>query len=499
MENWRIRNNSRCHLPPGLDFTKTDDDDRDPFWEEDEPTFQCSLPPGLSNIILLCVVVILHTTLPNFQTWELGQLRLWRWQLVAIFTFYGHSLSCAITSSILNVLEKSHSSIQGKLPHFHAVKRTFTHFLSSFTLLVVWFFLIDIPRKKLGKRNMVLESITKILSCVMASIMIWGFKVVVWTVISIKFHRRNYFEQIKQAVFAQYILRRMLNPLGDSNQMTEESEYIVNVGPNQMRFCQWRLMNADTLNDWEVWSLINLVRKGKVLSEMLHHFLHRNPNTNVYNLNRWNDTAMFVSEEIIKKVSRKSEEAFRFIHDGDINLQDLSYCMPKVIAEEAMKLIGATHGKFGKDQLFIWMSRTFQQQKGLELSLDDTDCVLGNLHRSIDAVVLAILLFAWLVVLNTVYVLPTDEHQGHCFYVLILSIALAVAYVYRLIWDMQSNGIRFFFRHPLRVGDTCTIDGNRRQVEKLNIYDTIFLTMAGDQAVSTNAALLVRDIIMDPN
>lgn len=52
-------------------------------------------------------------------------------------------------------------------------------------------------------------------------------------------------------------------------------------------------------------------------------------------------------------------EAFRFIHDGDINLQDLSYCMPKVIAEEAMKLIGATHGKFGKDQLFIWMVRNF--------------------------------------------------------------------------------------------------------------------------------------------
>ncbi|XP_058214434.1 uncharacterized protein LOC131325942 isoform X2 [Rhododendron vialii] len=56
---------------------------------------------------------------------------------------------------------------------------------------------------------------------------------------------------------------------------------------------------------------------------------------------------MSVSEEIIKKVS-KSESR-------EISLEDLSYCMPKVIAEEALKRIGATQGKFGIDELFIWV------------------------------------------------------------------------------------------------------------------------------------------------
>ncbi|XP_058214433.1 uncharacterized protein LOC131325942 isoform X1 [Rhododendron vialii] len=64
---------------------------------------------------------------------------------------------------------------------------------------------------------------------------------------------------------------------------------------------------------------------------------------------------MSVSEEIIKKVS-KSESR-------EISLEDLSYCMPKVIAEEALKRIGATQGKFGIDELFIWVSRTFQQHR----------------------------------------------------------------------------------------------------------------------------------------
>ncbi|KAH7851025.1 hypothetical protein Vadar_006240 [Vaccinium darrowii] len=309
MEDWRIRHNSRFQLPPGLDFN-TNEDDGELYREEEEPMSQSR--PGSAKkyylaIFLLSILIIMQTTVPNFQTWELRKLRLWRWQLVAIFAFYGPSLSCAVTNAILNAIQNSNARMfKGKLPHFYAVKRSFARFLSSVMVLMVWFFLIDTPLKKLGKLNTLLESITPILSGIVLSVTLWGVKTVVWEVISVKFYRRHYLEQIKEAVFADYMLRCMLNPLNDPSQMTEEREKIINVGPNRMTFCQWSLMcAADTLNDWEVWNLINHVRKGKILSKMLQPVLLRYRELkNASNLNLWNGTAMFVSEEIVKRVSR---------------------------------------------------------------------------------------------------------------------------------------------------------------------------------------------------
>ncbi|KAF7143441.1 hypothetical protein RHSIM_Rhsim05G0026900 [Rhododendron simsii] len=496
MDDWRIRRNSRFHVPPGIWFARADDDeDREPYCEG-APTYQCSLSPAMAKLLFAMILlsILLTTTVPSFQTRELGHLRLWRWQLVAFFAFYGRFISRAITNGVLHVIENSNDArLKGNLPHAYAVKRTFEYLLSFAILLTAWILLIEgIPLKKLG-------NITKILSCGVVTMVIWGFKIVVWKVVSISFHRRNYLEQIKEAVFSLYILRTMLTPLKDLNQMTEEREVIVAAAPNnrrghkllqgRMTFCQWRLVSADTSNDWGVWNMVNLVRNANALDETLRQLPHRRSTRP--NLNTWDDKAMSVSEEIIKKVS-KSESR-------EISLEELSYCMPKAIAEEALKRIGATQGKFGIDELFIWMSRTFEKHKGLELSLDDTHCALRNLQGTIDGVVLPILSFAWVAILNTVYVLPIDEEMGRTIYIVILFLALAVALVCHILWDINGYGVRFFFRHTLQVGETCTVDGKKMQVEKLGIWHTDFLTtMAGYKACWHNSMLLGKEIIKDP-
>ncbi|KAI8553708.1 hypothetical protein RHMOL_Rhmol05G0037500 [Rhododendron molle] len=330
--------------------------------------------------------------------------------------------------------------------------------------------------------NVALENITKILSCVVVSIIIWGFKIVVWKVVSISYHRKNYLNQIKEAVFALYILRTMLTPLKDPNQMTEEREVIIadarknrrghKLLQGRMTFCQWRLVSADTSNDWGVWNMVNLMRNGNALDETLRLFPHRSSTRP--NLNTWDDKAMSVSEEIIKNVSKGES--------GEISLEDLSYFMPKAIAEEALKRIGAKRGKFGIDELFIWVSRNFQRHRGLELSLYDTHRVLRHLHRAIGIVVLAILTFAWLVILDTVYLLPNNKELGQKLYFVILFLALVVAYVFHVVWTTHRVGIRFFFHHALHVGETCTIDGQKMQVEKLSVYMILCLSMEGDEA-----------------
>ncbi|XP_058214432.1 mechanosensitive ion channel protein 6-like [Rhododendron vialii] len=491
MENWRIRNNSRFHLPPGIFFRNADEDGEERYCE-DAPTYRCFSSPALAKLLFAMILlsILFTTTVPSFQTWELGHLRLWRWQLVAFFAFYGRFISRAITNGVLHVIENSNDArLKGNLPHAYAVKRTFEYLLSFATLLTAWILLIeDIPLKKLG-------NITKILSCVVVSMFIWGFKIVVWKVVSISFHRRNYLEQIKEAVFSLYILRTMLTPLKDPNQMTEEREVIVAAAPNNRRghkllqgritFCEWRLVSTDTTNDWGVWNMVNLVRNAKALDETLRLLPHRRSTRP--NLNTWDDKAMSVSEEIIKVVS-KSESR-------EISLEELSYCMPEAIAEEALKRIGATQGKFGIDELFIWMSRTFQQHKGLELSLNDTQRILQDLHSAIGVVVLAIFSFAWLVILDTVYLLPKDEESGLiCMsYIFILFLALVVAYVFHVVWEKDGDGVRFFFRHQIQVGETCTIDGDTMQVEELSIYYTVFLNTVGHKMFCPNFKLLAGE------
>ncbi|XP_058214431.1 mechanosensitive ion channel protein 6-like [Rhododendron vialii] len=487
MDDWRIRHKSRFHIPPGIFFKKGDDDeDREPYCEDaDAPMYRCLFSPALAKLLsaMILLSILFTTTVPSFRTLELGHLRLWRWQLVAVFPFYGRSISRAITTRVLQVIENANNArLKGNLPHAYAVKRTFEYVLPFATLLTTWILLIDTPLKKLGKMNIALENVTKILSCVVVLTIIWGFNIVVWKVVSISFHRRNYLEQIKEAIFALYILRSMLTPLKDPNQMTEEREVIIAAAPKnrrghkllhgRMTFCQWRLVSVDTSNDWEVWNMVNLVRNANALDEMLRLLPHRRSTRP--NLNPWDDKAMSVSEEIIKKVS-KSESR-------EISLGDLSYCMPEEIAEEALKRIGAKQGKFGIDELFIWVSRTFQQHRGLESSLGDTHLVLRDLHRAVNVVVLAILTFAWLVILDTVCVLPINEELGHKFYMVILFHALVVACVFHVIWNMYGDRVRFFFRHSIQVGETCTIDGKKMQVEELSVFNTLFLTMEGDEA-----------------
>ncbi|KAG5547366.1 hypothetical protein RHGRI_013151 [Rhododendron griersonianum] len=473
MEDWRIRHNSRFHVPPGIFFRNAVEDGEERYCEG-APTYRCSSFPALAKLLFAMILlsILFTTTVPSFQIWKLGHLRLWRWQLVAFFAFYGRFISRAITNGVLHVIENSNvARLKGNLPHAYAVKKTFEYLLSLAILLTAWILLIErIPLKKLG-------NITKILSCVVVSMVIWAFKIVVWKIVSISFHRRNYLEQIKEAVFSLYILRTMLTPLKDSNQMTEEREVIVAAALNnrrghkllqgQMTFCQWRLVSADTSNDWGVWNMVNLVRNAKALDETLRPLPHRRSTRP--NLNTWDDKAI------------------------EISLEDLSYCMPKAIAKEALKRIGVTQGKFGIDELFIWVSRTFKEHKGLELSLDDTHRVLRDLHSAVGVVVLAILSFAWLVILDTVYILPIDEESGHKSYIIILFLALAVAYVFHVIWEANGDGVRFFFRHQIQVGETCTNEGETVQVEALNIYYTVFLNMVGDKVFCPSYKLLAGE------
>ncbi|KAG5547364.1 hypothetical protein RHGRI_013149 [Rhododendron griersonianum] len=467
MDDWRIRPKSRFHIPPGIFFKKGDDDEDRERYSEEAPMFRCSFSPALPKLLsaMILLSILFTTTAPSFQTLELGHLRLWRWQLIAAFVFYGLFISRAITTRVLQVIENANNArLKGNLPHAYAVKRTFEYLLSFATLLTTWILLIDTPLKKLGKRNIALENITKTLSCVVVLTVIWCSKIVVWKAVSISFHRRNYLEQIKEAVFALYILRSMLTPLKDPNQKTEEGEVIVAAAPNnrrghkllqgRMTFCQWRLVSADTSNDWEVWNMVNLARNANALDEMLRLLPHRRSTRP--NLNPWDDKAMSVSEEMIKKVS-KSESR-------EISLEDLSYCMLKEVAKEALKRIGATEGKFGIDELFIWVRHI-----GLESSLGDTHLVLRDLHCAVSVVVLAILTFAWLVILDTIYVLPKNKELGHRFYMVILLLALVVARVFHVM-----------------------------QVEKLSFFDTLFLTMEGDESFWPNSNLLGREIIKDP-
>ncbi|KAF7143937.1 hypothetical protein RHSIM_Rhsim05G0027400 [Rhododendron simsii] len=506
MEDWRIRNNSRFHVPPGILRRRANEDGEERYWEN-APTYRCFSSPSLAKLLFAMILlsILFTTTVPSFQTWELGHLRLWRWQLVAFFAFYGRFISRAITNGVLHVIENSNDArLKGNLPHAYAVKRTFEYLLSFAILLTAWILLIEgIPLKKLGRVDFVSQAKlfgTNQRGCLFP--------------VHLAYHV-NSIEGFESDDRGERGYRRCCPEQSKGTQAFTRPDDLLSMASRERRH----------LDDWGVWNMVNIVRNAHALDETLRLLPHRRSTRP--NLNTWDDKAMSVSEEIIKKVS-KSESR-------EISLEELSYCMPKAIAEEALKRIGATQGKFGIDELFIWMvecifcqlypeqadelsensaawpqainnkaarhkfllsrylvarnSRTFQQHKGLKLSLDDSHRILRDLHHAVGVVVLAIFSIAWLVILDTVYVLPKDKESGQKAYILILFLALAVAYVFHVVWEKDGDGVRFFFRHQIQVGETCTIDGDTMQVEELRIYHTVFLNTVGHKMFCPNYKL----------
>ncbi|KAE9448722.1 hypothetical protein C3L33_19373, partial [Rhododendron williamsianum] len=411
MDDWRIRPKSRFHIPPGIFFKKGDDDEDRERYSEDPPMFRCSFSPALPKLLsaMILLSILFTSTAPSFQPLELGHLRLWRWQLVAFFAFYGRFISRAITTRVLQVIENANNArLKGNLPHAYAVKRTFEYVLSFATLLTTWILLIDTPLKKLGKRNIELENITKTLSCVV--------------VLTAKLFGTNQRGRLCSVHLAYHV-----NSVKGSKSEDRGGRGYRRCCPEQSKGTQAFTGPNDLLS--------------MASHEMLRLLPHRRSTRP--NLNPWDDKAMSVSEEMIKKVS-KSESR-------EISLEDLSYCMPKEVAKEALKRIGATEGKFEIDELFIWVSHTFQRHIGLESSLGDTHLVLRDLHCAVSNVVLAILTFAWLVILDTIYVLPKNKELGHKFYMVILLLALVVARVFHVVWNMYGDRCSETFEERKRL------------------------------------------------
>ncbi|KAH7852438.1 hypothetical protein Vadar_024792 [Vaccinium darrowii] len=237
----------------------------------------------------------------SFQTTILKQ---WKWQIIAFFLFSGLFIARAISAAIISIMENSHRRIKGYLPYAYGVRKTFELFLWSGMVLTSWISFIETPQ--VGETNPSIKTITKTLYLVVVSTVICGTTIVVIKATLISYFRRG-LEEAKGVLFFDYVLRSLLHPLDDLNQVAVERDFIVNVSPNRrgdellwspINFSEWRLISPNTSTDWEVWNLRNFAVHGKFWEEALQQLPHNERNNPI-----------FVAEEILRGLSKSESQA----------------------------------------------------------------------------------------------------------------------------------------------------------------------------------------------
>ncbi|KAH7850805.1 hypothetical protein Vadar_003220 [Vaccinium darrowii] len=274
----------------------------------------------------------------SFQTTILEQ---WKWQIIAFFLFSGLFIARAISAAIISTMENSHRRIKGYLPYAYDVRKPFELFLWSGMVLTSWISFIETPQ--VGETNPSIKTITKTLYLAVVSTVICGTTIAVIkaTVIS---NFRPRLEGAKGVLFFDYVLRSLLHPLDDLNQVAVERDFIVNVSPSRrgdellwspITFSEWRLISPDASTDWEVWNLLNFYVHGNFFEEALQQLPHNERNN-----------PSFVAKEILRRLSKSESQR--------LNFEDLLHCMPRAIAEEAWKSMG--NGNIRRAQLFSMMA-----------------------------------------------------------------------------------------------------------------------------------------------
>lgn len=134
-----------------------------------------------------------------------------------------------------------------------------------------------------------------------------------------------------------------------------------------------------------------------------------------------------------------------------------------------------------------WMVMVSREQKSLIRALKDTKTAIKELDNLASAVLLVVVIILWLLQtgLLTTQVL-----------IFISSQLLLLQFIFgNAAKDLFEAIVFVFVKHPFDVSDRCLVDGDKLEVEEMNIMTTVFLTEDGEKKSYPNSVLASKPII----
>lgn len=290
-----------------------EEEEEDPFSDEDLPEEfkrdKLSIWVLLEwiSLVLIITSLVCSLTIHNLQRKTWWKLALWKWEVTVLVLICGRLVSSWIVRILVFSVEKNFFLRKRVLYFVYGVRKSVQSCLWLGLVLLAWHFLFD---KKVQRetRSTALRYVTRVLVCLLVTVIIWLIKTLLVKVMASSFHMSTYFDRIQESLFTQYMIETLSGPpLMEIQRMEEEEQKViedvksleklagaklppalkatvksfmkVGKGPGLsrvgsksegIRIDLLQRMNIKNVSAWNMTKLMNIIRKG-ALSTLDHH------------------------------------------------------------------------------------------------------------------------------------------------------------------------------------------------------------------------------------
>ncbi|GLU00262.1 hypothetical protein SLE2022_176420 [Rubroshorea leprosula] len=415
------------------------------------------------GFILITTALISSLTLPSLGKKNLWILELWRWAILVLVVISGRLISGWIIRIIVFFIEMNFPLRKIVFYFVYALRNIVQNSLWMVLILIVWQYLFD---KKVAKEinSNAVRLVTKVLVCVVVSLMFWLVKTLLVTVLASSFHKSTYFDRILDSLFNQYVIEALSGP--PKNQKIEE-EWKGIGGSGKMRkspqdktstlLClaswnghkkSWGIsidelhqMNPKNISAWNMKRLMNIIQHSPLST--LDKQIKDSKSTKIKTKNEATNAAKRIFENVAKPGS------------GHIDLEDIERFMGEDEAQKTMSLFeeGSESKRINESAVEKWVVTAFRDRRALSLTLNDTETVVERLNRVVNVLVIIFILVVSLLILG----ITTGKVL-----LMVSTQVLLLAFIFGDTLKTIFQSIVFIFiTHPFDVGDRCQIDGTQ--------------------------------------
>ncbi|XP_039155011.1 mechanosensitive ion channel protein 10-like [Eucalyptus grandis] len=378
--------------------------------------------------------------------------------------FCGRLLTHWLITLLISLIERKYLLKRNVLYFLVALKDSAEVFAWLGLLFLAWVWLIDHRVKRSRPTTGILNRVTRALASCLLGAALWLIKTFLIKLLAASFQCKRFFDRIHDEIFQCHVIRKLSNPVGKKISPEVNIEKLGRMKPSKV-------------SAWKTKKLINII-KGRELSTLTHSLGEaQQQDKGITDEQKAKNAAKAIFKNVAKSGSQFIEENELLGFMTKEHVERLFAFFPE--AKETRKI--------RKSFFKRWMVMVSREQKSLIRALKDTKTAIKELDNLASAVLLVVVIILWLLLtgLLTTQVL-----------IFILSQLLLLQFIFgNAAKDLFEAIVFVFVKHPFDVSDRCLVDGDKLEVEEMNIMTTVFLTEDGEKKSYPNSVLASKPII----
>ncbi|GAQ91717.1 hypothetical protein KFL_008380070 [Klebsormidium nitens] len=380
-----------------------------------------------------------------FSRYTIAELEVWKWTVLLLTLLSGRLIGRVLVYTMIFLLQMIFKD-NGKILYVaYGVRRSAWNVIWCLQVLCVWTVLFNGRRKIVGK---IPVKVNQILVCTQIATLVMAGKMIFIKILANAFHRKAYFERIRDAMFDHYVIERLSIPAYMLNRSSSSATTGIRGEPQE-----------------EVGILATL-SQGQL------------------GVRTFQSIMRFVRSTKITTISTQQQRDVRSEEHGRDAARDI---FKNVVPE------GRHHMAFESEEGVVtcesfenWLINVVRERKALALTLSDTKTAIRSLGRLLDWVVGVI------VVLMCLFVLDVNVQK---LLVVTSGSFLASLFVFGNTCKTVFESIIFLFvTHPFDVSDIIRVDGQTYVVEEMQLLSTILLAADNSKVYYSNNQLALKVI-----